>query len=171
MRFESVRLEDGHILEGFDCGKQSLNAWLVDDAARSDRNGIAHVYVWTPLGEPKVCAYFAICPTEVVRKDDGVSRGPAGGYSRIPGYLIARLALDRSLHGSGYGEQLLIDALRKAVAASEIGGGRLIVVDAIDAEAAAFYGRYGFTTVRNREHRLVMKVSTAARALGERWHD
>jgi len=34
-----------------------------------------------------------------------------------------------------YGEQLLLDALGKAVAASEIGGGRLIVVDAIDDEA------------------------------------
>jgi len=28
----------------------------------------------------------------------------AGGYSRIPGYLIARLAIDTSLRGHGYGE-------------------------------------------------------------------
>ena len=50
-----------------------------------------------PLGEQKVSAYFAICPTEVVRNDDGVSGSMAGGYSRIPGYLIARLAIDTSL--------------------------------------------------------------------------
>ena len=43
----------------------------------------------------------------------------AGGYSRIPGYLIARLAIDSSLRGQGSGEQLLLDALGKAVAASE----------------------------------------------------
>lgn len=171
MHFESARLGDDHILEGFDCGKEPLNKWLVDDAPRADSSGIAHVYVWTPLGEPKVCAYFAICPTEVVRKDDGVSGSLAGGYSRIPGYLIARLALDSSLHRSGYGEQLLVDALGKAVAASEIGGGRLIVVDAIDAEAAAFYVHFGFAPVTNRKGRLVMKVSTAAKALGERWRD
>jgi GNAT superfamily N-acetyltransferase len=121
--------------------------------------------------DQKVCAYFAICPTEVVRKDDGVSGPMAGGYSRIPGYLIARLAIDAALRGQRYGEQLLLDALGKAVAASEIGGGRLVVVDAIDDEAPSFYEHYHVVPVRNRERRLVMKVSTAAKALGERWRD
>ncbi|MFW3112212.1 N-acetyltransferase GCN5 [Mycobacterium haemophilum DSM 44634] len=138
--FESARLNDGHTLEGFNCGKETLNTWLVKQARRVDSSGVAHVYVWTPLGESKVCAYFAICPTEAVRKDDGVSGPMAGGYSRIPGYLIARLAIDAALHGQGYGEQLLLDALGKAVAASEIGGGRLIVVDAIDDAAQSCYG-------------------------------
>src|SRR6202051_983490 len=169
--FESARLEDDHALEGFDCGKESLNTWLIHHARRADSSGVAHVYVWTPLGEPKVCAYFAICPTELVRKDDGVSGPMAGGYSRIPGYLIARLAIDAALRGQGYGEQLLLDALGKAVAASEIGGGRLVVGDALDDEAQSFYAHYPFVPVRNRERRLVMKVSTAAKALGERWRD
>lgn len=120
-----------------------------------------------PIGEQKVCAYFAICPTEVVRNDDGVSGSLAGGYFRLPGYLIARLAIDASLRGQEYGEQLLLDALGKVVAASEIGGGRLIVVDAIDDEARSCYEHYRFVPVRNRERRLVMKVSTAAKALGQ----
>jgi predicted GNAT family N-acyltransferase len=169
--FESARLTDAHTLEGFDCGKESLNTWLIAHARRADSSGVAHVYVWTALGEQKVSAYFAICPTEVVRNDDGLSGSMAGGYSRIPGYLIARLAIDTSLRGQGYGEQLLLDALGKAVAASEIGGGRLIVVDAIDDEAQSFYEHYHFVPVRNRERRLVMKVSTAAKALGERWRE
>src|SRR5258708_6245650 len=95
--FESARLTDAHTLEGFDCGKESLNTWLIAHARRADSSGVAHVYVWTPLGEQKVSAYFAICPAEVVRNDDGVSGSMAGGYSRIPGYLIARLAIDTSL--------------------------------------------------------------------------
>jgi GNAT superfamily N-acetyltransferase len=95
----------------------------------------------------------------------------AGGYYLIPGYLIARLAIDASRRGQGYGEQLLLDALGKAIAASEIGGGRIIVVNAIDDEAPSFYKHYHFVPVRNREHRLVMKVSTAAKALGERWRE
>ncbi len=164
--FESARLTDAHTLEGFDCGKESLNTWLLAHARRADSSGVAHVYVWTPLS-----AYFAICPTEVLRNDDGVSGSTAGGYCRIPGYLIARLAIDTSLRVQGYGEQLLLDALGKAVAASEIGGGRIIVVDAIDDEAQSFYEHFHFIPVRNRERRLVMKVSTAAKALGERWRE
>ena len=72
----------------------------------------------------------------------------AGGCSRIPGYLIARMAIDTSLRGQGYGEQLLLDASGKAVAASDISGGRLIVVDAIDDEAQSFYAHYHFVAVR-----------------------
>jgi hypothetical protein len=64
-----------------------------------------------------------------------------------------------------------VTTLGKAVAASEIGGGRLIVVDAIDDEAQSFYEHYHFISVRNRERRLVMKVSTAAKALGQRWRE
>lgn len=45
-----------------DCGKEPLNTWLIAHARRADSSGVAHVYVWTPLGEQKVCAYFAICP-------------------------------------------------------------------------------------------------------------
>ena len=48
--FESTRLTDDHALEGFDCGKQTLNAWLIAHARRADSSGVAHVYVWTALG-------------------------------------------------------------------------------------------------------------------------
>jgi hypothetical protein len=62
----------------------------------------------------------------------------------------------------------LLDTLGKVVATSEIGGGRLIVVDALDDEAPRFYEHFHFTPVRNRERRLV-KVSTAANALRAAW--
>lgn len=100
-------LDDDHVLAGFDCGKESLNSWLAERARRAESSGVAHVYVWTPRREPKVCGYFAICPTEVVRKDDGVPWLMDGGYSRTPKYLIARLAIDAAVRGHGYGEQLI----------------------------------------------------------------
>jgi hypothetical protein len=60
--FESARLTEAHTLGGFDCGKESLNTWLIGHARRANTSGVAHVYMWTPLGEQKVSAYFAICP-------------------------------------------------------------------------------------------------------------
>ena len=163
--FESARLGEHHQIGEFDCGKTALNSWLHGQARRAESSGVAHVYVWTPAGKQKVCAYYAICPTEVIRTDAGISGSLAGGYSRIPGYLIARLALDASLQGRGYGAQLLLDALGKVVRAAEIGGGRLIVVDAMDDEAYGFYECFDFTPVKKRRGRLVMKMSTAASAL------
>lgn len=64
---------------------------------------------------------------------------------------------------------LLADALMRAVEAVRSAGGRLIVVDAIDADAAAFYRSHGFVAVPGDPSRLVIKVSDAARSLGLRW--
>ncbi|ALG84186.1 GNAT family N-acetyltransferase [Gordonia phthalatica] len=165
MRFESGELQSSHVLTEFDCTQRSLNDWLTTSAHRANTSGTAKVYVWTAPPSATVHAYFAICPTEVVREQDGISRSMSGGHSRIPGFLLARLALDRSIHGAGYGGQLLLDAIERIVAASAISGGRLIVVDAIDDEAARFYERFGFIRVTHRPRRLVMKVATAAAAL------
>lgn len=61
---------------------------------------------------------------------------------------------------------MLVDALSRAARAAELGGGRLIVVDAIDEAAAGFYRHHGFTAVKGNPHRLVLKVATV-RALLE----
>lgn len=58
---------------------------------------------------------------------------------------------------------------RVAALAACIAGGKLIVVDAIDSNAAAFYRHYDFEPPPNRPDRFVMKLSTAARALGIDW--
>ena len=47
---------------------------------------------------------------------------------------------------------LLAEALRKTVAAGEVAAARLIVVEAVDDNASAFYELYGF--VRAPEHPL-----------------
>jgi hypothetical protein len=112
----------------------------------------------------EIKAYFSIAPTQVVRSE--VSSSMAGGFSVIPSFLLARLALDLSLQGAGLGEELLHDALTRLVEAADRGGGRLIVVDAIDEKAAAFYAKYDFRPVRSNPLRLVMKVATARSALG-----
>jgi predicted N-acetyltransferase YhbS len=93
-----------------------------------------------------------------------VPRSLTGGYSTIPGYLLARLALDVGLHGQGLGAELLVDALGRIVGAARAGGGRLIVVDAIDDQAKAFYRRHDFIPV-DGAMRLYLKVATARTAL------
>ncbi len=49
--------------------------------------------------------------------------------------------------GKGLGGQLLLDALETVAAAANVGGGRLVVVDAIDERAHRFYAHYGFTPI------------------------
>lgn len=179
-RYSSVPLAVEHDVAGFDCGVPSLDAWLAEQALRAQRACTARTYVWTAAAEPRtVWAYFSLAPTEVVR--DGVSGGqPAGGqlsrgqlsrgqpagYSRVPGYLLARLAVHKDLRGCGLGSQLLVDALTRAAAAAEPGGGHLVVVDALDDAAAAFYRHHDFAPVRGNPRRLVLKIATIRSLLG-----
>jgi GNAT superfamily N-acetyltransferase len=158
--FDSTSLREDHKTEGFDCEVEALNAWLQREAHRALQSDTARTYVWTEAGSAEVVAYYSIAPTAVIRAE--LTGRQAGGFSfDIPGYLLARLALDRSLRGQGLGKELLVDAIGKMVGASEAYGGRLIVVDATDANAAAFYQRFNFLPVKGRPNRLVLKISTA----------
>jgi hypothetical protein len=56
----------------------------------------------------------------------------------------------------------IVEAARRA-------GGRLVVVDAIDNAARRFYQRHDFEPLSGDESRLVLKLSTAARALKLDW--
>ncbi|MDR3360392.1 MAG: hypothetical protein LBO20_07065 [Bifidobacteriaceae bacterium] len=82
-----------------------------------------------------------IAPTLVA--SDGMSRRLGGGISALPGYRLARLALDVSLQGQGLGWDLLWDALETICAAARIGGGRIVVVDPVSSTAAGSTGITG----------------------------
>jgi GNAT superfamily N-acetyltransferase len=57
---------------------------------------------------------------------------------------LARLAIDKTEQGQGLGAALLKDALQRCLHASESIGARAVLVQAIDAEAKAFYRYFGF---------------------------
>lgn len=163
--YESVALSDRHDVASFDCGVSSLNAWLAEQALRAQQAGTARTFVWATTEAPqKIWAYFSLAPTEVARSV--LSRGQASGYSTVPGYLLARLAVHADLQGRGYGGQVLVDALSRAASAAEAGGGRLVVVDALDDTAASFYRHYDFTPVSGNPRRLVLKIANVRKLLG-----
>jgi GNAT superfamily N-acetyltransferase len=163
----SERLRQIHVVTGFDSGERVLDDWLIGSALNADRMGTARTFVWLD-DELRVVAYMSLCPHEI-RREVLPSKVGRGSPNVIPAILLARLALDRRLHGEGFGAQLLVDALGRAVDAVRLAGGRFIVVDALHERAAAFYVRFGFQKVPEMPLRLVMRASDAAAALGLPW--
>jgi GNAT superfamily N-acetyltransferase len=166
IKYTSVRLDDEHDLDAFDCGNDVMNAWLATQARRAQKSGTAATWVWVAEDAPaRVWAYYALAPTAVARAE--LTPKQAGGTNMdIPGYLLARLAVHRDLRGHGYGSEVLVDALIRAYRASDDTGGRLVVVDAIDDAAAGFYEHHDFKPVIGNSHRLVLKLSTVAGMIG-----
>jgi GNAT superfamily N-acetyltransferase len=159
-------LSDGHDLASFHCGRPELDEWLTCHARNAIGQG-TRTYVL--LGDDRVLAgYFAIAP-HLVEREELPPRIGRGAPSKIPAVLLAKLALHERLHGQGLGAELLVRALRTIVTAARAAGGKLIIVDAIDQAAASFYRRHDFQSVGSDPHRLVMKISTAARTLSLPW--
>lgn len=166
MTLFSTALTAAHDLSQFDCGKAVLNDWLRTKALAADRGMTSRTYVWIVDDDPAVKGYYTIAPTVVDRAEDGISSKLAAGLRSVPGFLLAKFALDRSLQGQGYGADLLHDAITKMMGAALVSGGRLIVVDAIDNAAFGFHEKHGFIPVPRTPGRLVVKMSTASKAFG-----
>jgi GNAT superfamily N-acetyltransferase len=161
--FVSETLAEQHLLERFSCGKEGLDTWLYKHARHAQSLRTARTFVWD-AGDQLVVAYFSLAAHLIVRADLPPKVG-RGAPNAIPAVLLARMALDWSLHGQGLGGELLVDALTRAVQASEVAAARLVVVDAINEAAASFYEHHGFTAVPSNRLRLVQKISDIAAAL------
>lgn len=166
MTLRVAALGDTHDLAEFRCGNLELDRWLRDHAGLATGQG-TRTYIVLDGGDTLV-GYFAIAP-HVLDRGDAPKRLARGAPRQIPSILLAKLALSQHLQGQGLGAELLVRALNTIVAAARVAGGKLVIVDAIDAEAAVFYRHHDFQPLPNRTDRLVMKVSTAARALGLDW--
>jgi GNAT superfamily N-acetyltransferase len=150
-------------LSGFDCGQDELNRWLLDHALASQKADLARTYL--ALTDADVAGYVSLTTGSIRR--EAAPRRWARGMPRhpIPTILIARVAVDRRHQGARLGSRLLAEALRLAVAASDTAAARLVVVDAIDDQAAAFYRRWGFIDVPENPRRLFRKISDVRRTL------
>src|SRR5271163_442540 len=156
--FVSEPLDERHDLGRFDSGADELDEWLRRSARHADAKRQGKTYIWHD-GSFGVVAYFTLAP-HVVQKAEVPGRMARGDLDQIPALLLARLAIDRHHQGQGLGAQVLVDALARAVAASNQVGGRYVVVDALDEVAGRFYEHHGFQRCQPEQAlRYIRKVS------------
>jgi predicted N-acetyltransferase YhbS len=157
------RLDAHHDVTTFNSGKRELDTWLQRHALAAQRMDSARTFVATR--SDRIIGYFSLTMGSVLRAE-----APAKLVRGMPAYpvgmvLLARLAVDQSEQGKGVGAMLLAEALRKAVAAGEVAAARLIVVDAVDDSAAAFYQRYGFIQTPENPLRFYRRVKDVRASL------
>lgn len=155
------RLVAHHNLSGFQSGKGELDSWLRRHALAAQQMDSARTFLLVHRlegAENRVAGYFSLTMGSVLR-----TGAPPKLVRGLPAYpvgmvLLARLAVDQSEQGQGLGALLLAEALRKAVAAGEAAAARLVVVGAIDDEAAKFYAHHGFITAPGHPLRLYRRM-------------
>ena len=78
----------------------------------------------------------------------------------LPAVLLGRLAVDTQFQGQGLGKLLLVDALKRALAASQSIAVHAMVVDAKDAQAKSFYEKFGFIASSDLPLRLFLPLKS-----------
>lgn len=154
-----------HDRSRFECGSEALNNYLKVMANQQAQRDNSRTFVLEDLGQGnRIIGFYTLTMTTI---DLGAlpSKLQKKHAASTSGGLIARLAVDQRYQGQGYGEWLLIDALRKLLAASESVAFPLVIVDAKDG-AQDFYQSYGFNPFLVEENRLFMTIDDIRLSLG-----
>jgi predicted GNAT family N-acyltransferase len=161
-------LHAGHDREGFSCGVPALDQYLRTQASQDARKRVAVVFVLTPDGKT-VAGYYTLSQHSLeltALPAETAKRLPK--YPHVPATLLGRLAVSLAFRGHGYGHALMMDALRRSLAGSQSIASSLVLVDAKDEAAAAFYARHGFTTLHGIPSRLFLPMATVAKLVEQR---
>ncbi len=159
-------LASHHDRANFACGVESLDRYLKTQAGQDVRRRANAVFVLVDPKSPNlILGYYTLCAT-------ALSQGamPLAVRKHIPSYplvsatLIGRLAVSEVYQGKGLGGLLLADAVQRAFVSANSIGSSMLVVDAINEQAAAFYQANGFVRLPE-SMRLVLPISSIKKLL------
>ena len=155
-----------HDREAFDCGEETLNEFLRRYARKSHELGGAKTFLAIDDADDKtILGFYSLSPASVTyaRTPETVRRGLA--RHDVPGFRLARLAVDRRFQGRGLGGQLLLAAGRRCLAASAEVGGVVLVIDAKNERAAGWYSSYGAVPLLDAPLSLLLPLAVIDAAL------
>lgn len=134
-----------HNRKGFSCGVPALDDYLRNRAQQHQRDGISTTHVLVDDDEPaRILGYCALSAAQLhlteLQEDD---RRRLPSYP-VPAMRMGRLAVSATEHGRGFGQLLVGHAVNLALSIRLTMGVRVLIVNAKDLQAAAFYEGYGF---------------------------
>lgn len=137
------KLDAAHRLDSFDSGKPALDEWLKKYALTNQKSDSAKTYVIHR--DKRIVGYYSLVAGSVSTVES--TKRAAKGQPRkgtIPVVTLARLAVDRTEQGQGFGKALLKDALLRCEQAADTIGVRAVLVHALDKAAMDFYKKFEF---------------------------
>jgi GNAT superfamily N-acetyltransferase len=155
-----------HDRDGFDCGDEALNEFLRRYARKSHERGGAKTFLAIDdAGGKSILGFYSVSPASVdyARTPEIARRGLA--RHDVPGFRLARLAVDRRWQGRGVGGQLLLAAGRRCLLAAAEVGGVVLVIDAKNERVAKWYASYGAMALLDAQLTLVLPLATVETAL------
>jgi ribosomal protein S18 acetylase RimI-like enzyme len=151
-----------HDRAGFTCGVPALDDYLRQRAGQHQREGIATTHVLIDDAQPaRILGYCTLSAAQLLLcelREPDRQRLPA--YP-VPAVRMGRLAVASAERGKGHGQALLGHAVNRALSVRQTMGVRVLLVDAADAQAAAFYQAHGFRPTAARALTMYLPIGPA----------
>lgn len=147
-----------HDRNQFNCGVNALNNYLKVMASQQAKKDNTRTFILEDDNDKsRIIGFYTLTmtPIDLTALPDKLQKKH---HSSTSGGLIARLAVDENYKGKGFGEWLLVDALRKLLLASDTVAFPVVIVDAKEG-AKHFYEKYGFTAFRHSENKLFITIA------------
>ena len=138
-----------------------MNEFLRRYARKSHDRGGAKTFLAIDNADSKIIlGFYSLSPASVeyARTPEIVRQG----LSRhdVPGFRLARLAVDRRFQARGIGGQLLLAAGRRCLLAAAEVGGVVLVIDAKNESVARWYASYGAVPLLDSPLSLLLPLKT-----------
>ncbi len=155
-------LGEKHNRAAFSCGTDDLDVYFQRQASQDTKRRIARIFVIrSEIDEEAVLGYYTLSALSIELSALQKSLARKLPKHPIPGALIGRLAVSSEFQGTGIGKILLIDAIKRSLAISDEIAVYAMVVDALNAEAEAFYKKFGFSKLDSDTNRLFLPLEIA----------
>jgi predicted GNAT family N-acyltransferase len=164
-KFKSEPLDrKKHNRAAFSCEHKALTDYIKHQASQDVKKNVAAVFVLTPDGVTisgyYILSQYGVDASEIPQALLEQLKIPK--YPRLPATLIGRLARHIDFKGQSVGEDLLMDALRRALNATRTIASVAVVVEAKDEKAVRFNERYGFIAMPDHADRLFIPMATVS---------
>lgn len=145
-----------HNRKVFVCGSAPLERYFREQVTQDVKRRLAFCFV-AVAADNTLAGFYTLAATSIA-----LDRLPADRAKHLPRYpvvpaiLLGRLAVATAHQGRRLGGALVADALMRATRTEIVG--HLMVVDAKDDHAAAFYEHLGFERLADDQQRLVRRL-------------
>lgn len=149
-----------HERAAFTCGVNRIDNFLKITASKYLAGDIGRIYVAIEKAGGRLIGFYAVGPHSIDACEleaDMKKRLP--NYDRISAYYLSMIGTHSDVQGKGVGGYLLADALKRCIEATDKMGGRFVVLDAINEDAARLYVRYGFVELPSVAGRMVVSIA------------
>ncbi|MGE0083413.1 MAG: GNAT family N-acetyltransferase [Desulfococcaceae bacterium] len=164
MKTES--LSKAHNRAGFDCGDEDLNTFLRQTALQQAKKELGRTYVLTDerCGED-ILGFYTLVPYHV--SPAFFPHNIAKNYPKqnIPGVLLGRLAVSLPNQRKGLGQILLVSAMKKTLASSDMIGGVGLFADVKNENVRKFYEKFGFSSFPGYDLKMYLPLKEIKRVL------